>query len=92
MCGAALTGLGYALVYPGFGVEAVQRAPAENRGLATGAYTAFLDLALGVAGPTLGLVASYVGLSAVFLVSTVVVLGAATVAMSLVRATQGETS
>lgn len=90
MCGAALTGLGYALVYPGFGVEAVRRTPAENRGLATGAYTAFLDLALGVAGPALGLVASRAGLSTVFLVSTVVVLGAATVALSLVRATHGE--
>lgn len=88
MVGAALTGLGYALVYPGFGVEAVHRAPPENRGLATGAYTAFLDLALGIAGPALGLVAGGFGLSAVFLVSTVVVLSAAAVALSLTRATQ----
>ncbi|MCB0611242.1 MAG: arabinose transporter, partial [Lewinella sp.] len=45
--GATITGFGYSLVYPGFGVEAVRSAPAESRGLATGAYTAFLDLALG---------------------------------------------
>ena len=27
LCGVALTGLGYSLVYPGFGVEAIRRAP-----------------------------------------------------------------
>jgi MFS family permease len=86
MVGAALTGIGWALVYPGFGVEAVRRSPPENRGLATGAYTAFLDLALGIAGPALGLVASGLGLNAVFLISTIVVLGAAGVALALVRA------
>jgi MFS family permease len=86
--GAALTGLGYALVYPGFGVEAVGRAPPENRGLATGAYTAFLDLALGIAGPALGLVASGFSINAVFLVSTLVVLAAAAVALYLTRAGQ----
>jgi MFS family permease len=84
--GAGLTGLGYALVYPGFGVEAVRRAPPENRGLATGAYTAFLDLALGVAGPGLGLIATVAGVNAVFLVSTIVVASAAIVALRLARA------
>lgn len=86
LVGAAFTGLGYALVYPGFGVEAVLRAPPESRGLATGAYTAFLDLSLGIAGPALGLVAGSAGLPAVFLISTIVVLGAAVVAMALMRA------
>ena len=52
--GAALTGFGYALVYPGLGVEAVRRAPPQNRGLAMGAYTAFLDVALGFGSPALG--------------------------------------
>ncbi len=84
-CGAAATGLGYALVYPGFGVEAIRRSPPDNRGLATGAYTAFLDLALGIAGPTLGLIASGVSLGAVFLVSTLVVLCSAVVALRLAR-------
>ncbi len=37
--GAALVGFGYALVFPGLGVEAVQRAPPESRGVAVGAYT-----------------------------------------------------
>jgi predicted MFS family arabinose efflux permease len=81
--GAALTGAGYALVYPGFGVEAVRRAPAQGRGLAMGAYTAFLDLALGVANPALGLAASGAGLPAVFLVAALVVLCAMPIAYHL---------
>ncbi len=84
--GAALAGFGYSLVYPGLGIEAVRRAPPESRGLAMGAFTAFLDLALGVAGPALGLIAGGAGLSAVFLTSTVVVLGASAVAARLMTA------
>jgi len=84
--GAAVTGFGYSLVYPGFGVEAVHRAPPQSRGLAMGAYTAFLDLALGLANPALGLVASGAGLGAVFLVSTLVVLCAAVIAVRLLNA------
>jgi MFS family permease len=83
--GAALTGFGYALVFPGLGVEAVRRAPAEHRGLAMGAYTACLDLALGISGPLLGLIASGVGLGAVFLVSSAFVLCAAPIAWRLRR-------
>jgi MFS family permease len=83
--GAALTGLGYSLVFPGLGVEAVRRAPPESRGVAMGAYTACLDLALGVSGPALGLVAGKAGVSAVFLVSALIVLGAAPIAIRLLR-------
>ncbi len=72
--GAALTGLGYALVFPALGVEAVRHAPPQSRGMAMGVYTACLDLALGVSGPLLGLVASHAGFSDVFLVSAVCVL------------------
>lgn len=85
LIGATLTGLGYSLVYPGFGVEAVRRAPAQSRGLAMGAYTAHLDLTLGLASPALGLIGSVVGMGAVFLVSAVVVLCAAGIAVLLLR-------
>jgi len=51
-----------------------------------GAYTAFLDLALGVANPALGLVARGAGLSGVYLVSTLVVLCAAVIAVRLLTA------
>jgi MFS family permease len=85
LVGAALTGFGYSLVYPAFGVEAVRLAPAEDRGLAMGAYTAFLDLALGVAGPGLGLVAEMAGLDAVFVASALAALGSAAVAVVFIR-------
>lgn len=86
--GAALTGFGYSLVYPGFGIEAVRRVPPGSGGLAMGAFTAFLDLALGISGPALGWVASGAGVPAVFLVSTVVVLGATAIALMLLRGRQ----
>ena len=84
LLGAALTGFGFSLVYPGFGVEAVRRVPAQSRGLAMGAYTAFLDLAQGLASPALGLVAKAAGLNVVFLVSAITVLFAALVASWLI--------
>jgi MFS family permease len=84
LAGVILTGLGYSLVYPGLGVEAIRRAPKESRGLAMGAYTAFLDLSLGITGPALGLIAGWTGLNSVFLASAAVVLCAAGVALRLV--------
>jgi MFS family permease len=83
LAGAALTGFGFSLVYPGFGVEAVHRVPAQSRGLAMGAYTAFLDLAQGLASPALGLIATGARLNIVFLASAVTVLCAAFIALWL---------
>jgi predicted MFS family arabinose efflux permease len=85
LTGAALTGLGYSLVYPGLGVEAVRRVPAQSRGLAMGAYTAFLDVALGFGTPALGLLASVAGLGSVFLASAVAALCAAAIAAWFLR-------
>jgi MFS family permease len=81
--GAALAGFGYALVYPGLGVEAVRRAPPQSHGLVMGMYTVFLDVALGFGSPALGLIAGWAGLGLVFLASTLVVLCAAIVAVAL---------
>ena len=83
--GAALTGFGYSLVYPGLGVEAVRSAPPQSRGLAMGAYTVFLDAALGFGSPALGLVAGWTGLGSVFLASAILVLCAAVIAAWLLR-------
>jgi MFS family permease len=83
LLGAALTGIGYSLVYPGFGVEAVRKVPAQSRGLAMGAYTAFLDVALGFGTPALGLVADVAGLGAAFVASMLAALGAAAIAAAL---------
>jgi MFS family permease len=83
--GAALAGFGYSLVYPGLGVEAVRRAPPQNGGLAMGAYTVFLDVALGFGSPVLGLIAGWTGLGSVFLLSAAIVLGTSVVAFILLR-------
>lgn len=85
VAGVTLTGLGYSLVYPAFGVEAVRRAPPQNHGLAMGAYTAFLDLSLALASPVLGLIASVAGLNAVFLASTLCALCTAPIALCLLQ-------
>ena len=65
LIGAVLTGFGYSLVYPAFGVEAIRRAPPQSRGLAMGAYTAFLDLTLGLASLLLGFIGGVGGIGAV---------------------------
>jgi MFS family permease len=84
LAGAALTGFGFSLVYPGFGVEAVRRVPAQSRGLAMGAYTGFLDLAQGLASPALGLIAAGARLNVLFLASSATVLCASLVAWWLI--------
>jgi MFS family permease len=85
LTGAALTGIGYSLVYPGFGVEAVRSAPAQSRGVAMGAYTAFLDVALGFGTPALGLLAEHAGLGAAFIGSMVAALCAAGIAAAFLH-------
>jgi MFS family permease len=85
--GAALAGFGYSLVYPGFGVEAVRRAPPQSRGLVMGAYTAFLDVALGFGTPALGLAASgSADLGTLFVVAALAAVGAAAVAGRMLKA------
>lgn len=83
--GAALTGLGYSLIFPALGVEAVRRAPPESRALAMGAYTSCLDLALGLGAPALGLVAGLRGVGPVFLASGLAIACAAAPVAYLLR-------
>ncbi|MFL9924086.1 arabinose transporter [Herbaspirillum lusitanum] len=78
--GAALTGFGYSLAFPGFGVEAMRRAPPQTRGLAMGAYVAFLDISLGITSPLAGALAGAWGVGAVYLA------GAASVSLSFLVA------
>jgi MFS family permease len=83
--GVALTGFGYSLVHPSFGVTAVRQSPPQSRSLAMGAYTVFLDLALAVAAPLLGLVGGNVSFSGVYLTSTLFVACSGVVAIILMR-------
>jgi MFS family permease len=89
LAGAALTGFGYSLVYPGLGVEAVRLVPPQNRGLAMGAYTGFLDVALGFGTPALGFLAEGAGLGRAFIASAVAALGAAGIAGFLLNKSRG---
>jgi len=64
--GAAIAGLGFSLVFPALGVEAVQRVPAHSSGSALGVYSVFMDVAMAVTGPLGGWVASGMGYNAIY--------------------------
>jgi MFS family permease len=81
---AALTGFGFSLAFPSFGVEAIRRVPPQNRGVALGAYTACFDLTMGVGVPLLGALVGSVGYRAAFAVGAVTSLAAVVVAIVLV--------
>jgi len=83
--GAALAGGGYGLGFQAFGVEAVRRAPPQSRGAAMGAYVIFQDVTMGLAPPLGGGLARAAGLDAVYLAAAVGALGAAGVALALLR-------
>ncbi|MDY1546735.1 MFS transporter [Luteibacter sahnii] len=81
--GAALTGAGFALVFPSLGVEAVSRVSMHNRGAALGAYSVFLDVALGVTGPLGGWVAGRFDYPGIFLMAAVASIAGAVLSVSL---------
>ena len=85
LCGAALTGFGYSLVFPALGVEAVERVPVENRGTALGVYTVFADVSFFMVGPVAGAVIGVFGYASVFLFALVCVVAALGIVLTLAR-------
>jgi MFS family permease len=65
--GAALSGCGFALVFPALGVEAIKGVAESDRGSALSLYAAFLDLAMAVTGPLAGFVIGKWGYANIFL-------------------------
>ncbi len=70
LLGAFLTGLGFSLVFPAMGVDAIRLVPRGSQGVAIGTFTAFMDVALGITGPLIGLVVARAGFSSAFLAGT----------------------
>jgi MFS family permease len=83
VAGAVLTGMGYALVFPGLGLVALRAIQPQSRALAMGTYTAFLDLTLAFSIPLLGWLAEYAGLQSVFLVASLCALASALVSFGI---------
>ncbi|MFN7131346.1 MAG: arabinose transporter, partial [Myxococcales bacterium] len=80
---AAMTGFGFSLAFPSFGIEAMRQVPPQNRGVALGAYTACFDATMGIGVPLLGVVAGGSGYGATFAVSACTAVAALLVAALL---------
>jgi MFS family permease len=75
IAGGVLTGIGVSWVYPGLGVETLASTPAANRNSALSALSLFFDIAVGMAGPAMGLIASGFGYAAIFLCAALMSMG-----------------
>jgi MFS family permease len=80
---AALTGLGFSLAFPSFGVEAIGKVPSQNRGVALAAYSACFDLTMGVGVPALGVIVGAFGYDAAFAVGALAAFASLLIAIVL---------
>jgi MFS family permease len=74
--GAALSGIGFSLVFPAMGVIATKQVPASQRGRAVGNFVAFFDIAAGLTGPIVGLLTGAFGYDVAFLIGAIATVGA----------------
>jgi len=66
LIGSGIAGLGFSLVFPALGVEAVKQLPVANKGSALSNYGLFTDIPLGITGPLVGAVATRFGMLYIF--------------------------
>lgn len=78
--GSLLTGLGMSLVFPSFGLIAVNHVDPSNRGMAIAAYNAFFDIGVGLTAPVAGLVARNGGYNNIYIMGAVAAVISATLA------------
>jgi len=88
--GAAVAGLGFSLVFPSLGVEAVNRVPENSRGAAIAVFSVFLDVAMVAVGPLGGLIAAGMGFNSIYGFAALAAVLA--VALTLVLKTRTERS
>ncbi|MGE0062278.1 MAG: MFS transporter [Xanthobacteraceae bacterium] len=87
LAGAFLTGLGCSMVFPAMGREVVHLVEPHLRGTALGGYAAFQDVAYGLTGPVVGLLADRAGYGSIFLVGAVAAVAGLVIAALLRRST-----
>ncbi|NWB96676.1 MFS transporter [Pseudomonas gingeri] len=85
LAGAGLAGFGLSLVYPALGVEAIKQVPSTSRGAGLSAYAVFFDLALAIAGPVMGAIASNLGYSWIFFTAALLSISGLSVTVLLAR-------
>ncbi|OXG09076.1 putative MFS family arabinose efflux permease [Flavobacterium araucananum] len=71
LLGCGLTGIGFSLIFPSLGVLAIKKVTPQMRGTALGAYAAFFDLSLGLAGPLAGLIAGWFSYQDIYLFGSI---------------------
>ena len=89
MAGAAISGLGFSLVFPAIGVEAVKRVPEFNRGTALSVFTAFFDVSFLLVGPLAGAIIGVYGYASGFLIGLIGVLAALAIVVVLRQMQKG---
>ena len=69
--GTLLTGIGFSLVFPAMGVQAMALVPPHSRGMAVATFMAFIDLAAGLTGPLVGVLIGFFSYGTAFLAGAV---------------------
>ena len=82
-----LTGAGFSLLFPSFGVEALKKVDPQAKGTALGAFSSFFDITLGMTGPICGLIITHGSVQTIYLFGAITSLIVFFIALRLKRET-----